>query len=74
MYTFKLKKECFFNPEIGNYCAYSVEVYDENHSSAIACVSDVFTDYEKAQEFVRLLNLCQPEPVHLEELCIDFIQ
>lgn len=74
MYIFKIVKESFYNPEIGNYKAFGIEVYDKFTHKKLLCISDVFTDIHKAQEFALLCNECQPEPVHLKELCIDFIE
>ena len=74
MYIFKIKKESHYNPEIGRYKAFGIAVYDKSSNSPVMIISDVFTDLRKARQFVNLCNECQPEPVHLMEICIDFIE
>jgi len=74
LYIYKIKKEVNENPEIGSYTTYGIEAYTEHSSTPVSYISDAFADYEKAEEFVDLLNEHQAQPVHLEELCIDFIQ
>lgn len=66
--------ETLYNPEIGIYTAFGIEIYEKSTLRKIHEISDVFTNLDKAQEFAALCNECQPEPVHLEELCIGFIE
>lgn len=74
MYIFRIKKDNFYHPEVGSYFSYSVEVFIENKTDRLCYIPDVFADVKKAQEFADICNQYQPEPVHLEELCIDFLQ
>lgn len=73
-YKFKVKEENLYHPEIGFYTSFGVEVYSEDFKTLLGFVSDVFTDKAKAEHFADLLNECQPEPLHLEELCADFVE
>lgn len=70
---FKVKKEKLYNPEIGFYTAYGIEAIDEDSKNILAYVSDVFLYENKAREFAELLNRCQADVIHLEELCIDAV-
>ncbi len=74
MYIFRIIKESLYHPEIGRYKAFGVEVYEKSTQKKLLSISDVFTDLRKAREFALLCNECQPEPVHLKELCMDFIE
>lgn len=73
MYIYRAKEEQYHNPEIGFYTAYCVEVLNVS-GERILNIPDVFIDFVQADEFINLCNLYQPEPIHMEELCIDFIQ
>lgn len=74
LYIYRIKKETNQNSEIGNYTSYGIEAYQEHSLTPVSYIPDVFADYENAQKFIDLLNEYQAQPVHLEELCIDFIQ
>lgn len=73
MYIFKTKTEVYYNSEIGFYTSCAVEVYEEHSDRCIFCLQDVFANENVAREFVELINRYQPELVHLEELCMDYI-
>lgn len=73
MYIFKSKKENYYHPEIGSYTSYAIEVYSVLSSELVFRISDAFPSLEKAKTFVAFCNEYQPEPVHLTEICIEFI-
>ncbi|MBQ2825386.1 MAG: hypothetical protein IJF19_03830 [Clostridia bacterium] len=73
MYIFKSKKENYYNPEIGRYTSYAIEVYSTLSSEPVFRICDAFPNLEKAKSFVAFCNKYQPEPVHLTEICIEFI-
>lgn len=71
---YKFCEERLHNPEIGYYTAYGMEVIDLNTETVIKKVSDLFLSIEEAKAFAKLLNECQPELVHFEELCQSAIE
>lgn len=71
---FRMIKEELYNFEIGFYTAYGIEVLDENSYQREDFVSDLFLYEDEAEEFVNLLNECQPELVHFKELCFNAIE
>ncbi len=73
MYIFKAKTEVYYNSEIGFYASCAVEVYEEGTDVCIYCIRDVFANENDAKDFVELMNVCQPELIHLEELCVNYI-
>ena len=73
LYIFKAKTEVYYNSEIGFYTSCGVEVFDELSDKSIYYIRDVFANENLAREFIELMNIHQPELVHLEELCMDFI-
>ena len=73
LYIFKWKTEVYYNSEIGFYTSCAVEVFDKLSDKCIYSIRDVFANENLAKEFIELMNICQPELVHLEELCMDFI-
>ncbi len=73
MYIFKSKKENYYNPEIGSYTSYAIEVYSALSLELVFRISDAFPNPEKAKNFVAFCSKYQPEPVHLTEICIEFI-
>ena len=74
LYIFRVKEAKLQSPEMGAYKAFGVEVLEEKTERILEQVSDVFLCEEEASDFVDMLNECQPELVHLTELCMDAIQ
>ena len=72
MYIFKSKTESYYSAELGSYNSCAIEVYDISEKRVLY-IPDVFVNKERAEEVVEMMNICQPELVHIEELCVDFI-
>ena len=73
MYIYKSIRETYYNSEIGSYTAYAVEAYKVSSATPLCRIPDAFANPEKAEEFIALCNQHQPEPLHLTEICIEFI-
>ena len=69
---FKYSEEKFTLPQIGIYNSYSITIIDSETSDVLRYIPDVFTDFEKACEFVSLCNAHQPELIHIDELIESF--
>jgi len=74
LFIFRVREEILHSPDTGEYKAFGVEAFDKTDEKLVAFVSDVFLCEDEASAFVNRLNECQPELVHLTELCIDAIQ
>lgn len=71
---FKVIKEELYNAEIGIYTAFGIEMLDDKENKSLAKMSDLFLYAENANKFVFRLNECQPEPVHINELCLSVVE
>lgn len=67
-------EEELYHPEIGCYVAYGIEAKDLVTGDTVKKVSDLFLDKAEAMDFTILLNQCQPEIVHFEEICQGAIE
>ena len=52
----------------GKHIVYGVDCY-----CCVRSVPDVFTDKEKTRTLVELLNVFQPDPIHLDDIIQDFM-
>lgn len=71
---YKFCEEELYNPETGFYTAYGIEAIDLYTGAVLKKESDLFLDIEKAEVFTKLLNECNAELVHFEELCQSAIE
>lgn len=71
---YKFCEEKLYNPEIGFYISYGIEAKASLRGATIKRVSDLFLEKAEAQKFAELLNECEAELVHFEELCQSAIE
>ncbi len=71
---YKCTEEELYHPEIGYYVAYGIEAKASATGATVKKVSDLFLDKAKGMDFAKLLNECQPELVHFEEVCQSVIE
>ena len=66
---YKMRIDVIEDEEGVGHLTYGVDAYRLER-----CVPDVFTDRNKVAMLIDLCNHLQPDPEHLDDIILDFIQ
>lgn len=75
MIEYRIVRESFHCPYAGEYTAYGIAAYriNNNFQEEIAHLSDVFIDYDQAEDLITRCNKNEIDPIHLPEIVEDAI-
>lgn len=68
---YKLVKDCVWMEEYGRVDVYGIQGIDEVKGTEIVRISNIFTDFEKAECLVEKCNRLLLDPVHLYDVAED---